>query len=68
MTTYGKYSPINTDILKQPIQMQLSQKEETFSRFSTKFSKSVLNFEYFRKTDDSPGPYISEITDSEKRC
>ena len=47
--------------------MQLSQKQETFSNFFAGFSKSILNFEYFQKKDDSHSPYISEITNSEKR-
>ena len=51
----------------QPIQMQLSQKQETFSGFFAAFSKSILNFDYFQKKDDSHGPYISDITNSEKR-
>ena len=67
LTADDKYSLINRGILKQPIQMQLSQKEETFSDYFTKVSKTVLNFEYFQKKDDSHIPYSSEITDSEKR-
>ena len=49
LTADDKYSLINRGILKQPIQMQLSQKEETFSDYFTKVSKTVLNFEYFQK-------------------
>ena len=37
----------------QPIQMQLSKKEETFSQFFAAFVKSRLNFEHFQKKDDS---------------
>ena len=66
LTADDKYSLINRGILKQPIQMQLSQKEETFSDYFTKVSKTVLNFEYFQK-NDSHIPYSSEITDCEKR-
>ena len=46
--------------------MELSQKQEKFSAFLAKFLKSILNFEYFQRKDDSHSPYISEITDSEK--
>ena len=41
----GKYSLLNRDNLRQPIQMQVSQKQETFSEFSSAFLKSSLNFE-----------------------
>ena len=50
----------------QPIPMQISQKEETFSEFFCGFLKSSVNFEHFQKKDDSHRSYISEITDSKK--
>ena len=37
----------------QPIQMQLSQKEKTFSKFLSAFLKASLNFEHFQKKGDS---------------
>ena len=49
LTADDKYSLINRDILMQPIQMHLSQKQETFSDFSPVFSKSILFFEYIFK-------------------
>ena len=49
----GKNSLLNRDNLMQPIQMQLSKKEETFSQFFAAFVKSRLNFEHFQKKDDS---------------
>ena len=67
LTADDKYSLINRDILTQPIQMHLSQKQETFSDFLPAFSKSILFFEYFLKKDDSHSPHILEITDFEKR-
>ena len=67
MTADDKYSLINRDILTQPIQMYFSQKQETFSHHFAAFSKSILFFEHFQKKDDSHSPYISEITDLEKR-
>ena len=39
--------------LTQPIQILLSQKQETFSQFFSAFLKSILNFENFGKKDDS---------------
>ena len=49
----GKNSLLNRDNLMQPIQMQLSKKQETFSQFFAAFVKSRLNFEHFQKKDDS---------------
>ena len=40
----GKYSLFNRVKLTQPIQMQLSRKEEFFSEFFSAFLKSSLNF------------------------
>ena len=64
----GKYSLLNRDNLTQPIQMQLSRKQKTFSEFFSAFLKSSLNFEHFLKKDDPHSWCISEITDPEKPC
>ena len=48
LTADDKYSVLNRDNLRQPIQMQLSQKEKTFSEFVSAFLKARLNFEYFQ--------------------
>ena len=45
----GKYSLFNRDKLTQPIQMQLSRKQETFFQFFFAFLKCSLNFEDFQK-------------------
>ena len=45
----GKYSLLNRDNLTQPIQMQVSRKQKTFSEFFAAFLKSILNFEHFQK-------------------
>ena len=66
LTADGKYSLLNRDSLTQPIQMQLSRKQKTFSEFFSAFLKSSLNFEHFQKKDDSHRWGISEITESEK--
>ena len=50
----------------QPIQMQLSRKQESFSDFFSAFLKSILNFEHFLKKVDPHCWVISEITDWEK--
>ena len=44
-----KYSLLNRDNLKQPIQMQLLQKQKTFSWVFSSFSKSILNLEQLQK-------------------
>ena len=64
----GKYCLLNRDNLTQPIQMQLSRKQKTFSEFFSAFLKSSLNFEHFLKKDDPHCWCISEITDPEKPC
>ena len=66
LTADGKYSPLNGDNLTQPIQMQLSPKQEICSQSFCGFLESSLNFEHFQKKDDSHRSYISEIRDSEK--
>ena len=49
LTVDDKYSLFNRDNLTQPIQMHLSQKEKIFSEYTSKFFKSKLSFEYFKK-------------------
>ena len=44
-----KYSLLYRDNLMELIQILLSQKQKTFSEFSSPFSKSTLNFEHFQK-------------------
>ena len=56
----GKYSLLNRDNLRQPIQMQLSRKKKTFSSLFSAFLISNLNFEHFqKKKDDSHSWCIS---------
>ena len=52
LSVYGKYSLFNRGNLTQRIQMQLSQKQKTFSEVFSAFLKSSLNFEHFLKKDD----------------
>ena len=56
---------LNRDNLTIPIQMQLSQKKKTFSKFFARFLKSKINFKYFQKKNDPHRFCICEITDSE---
>ena len=44
----GKYSLLNRDNLRQPIQMELSQKQKSFSGFVFEFLKDRLNFEHLK--------------------
>ena len=62
----GKSSLLDRDNLTQRIQMQLSQKQKTFSEFFSSFLKSSLNLEHFKKKDDPHCWRIFEITDSQK--
>ena len=63
----GKYSLLNRDNLTQPIQIQLSRKQKTFSEFFAAFLKFSWNFEHFQKKDDCHSWGISKITESEKQ-
>ena len=67
MTADHKDYMFNRDNLTQPIQMQLSRKQETFSEYFCAFFKSCLNFEPFQKKGDSHRWGISKITESEKQ-
>ena len=67
MTADGKQYLLNRDNLTQPIQMQLPQKQKTFSEYFFAFLKSSSNFEHFQKKDDSHSWGISKITESEKQ-
>ena len=61
-----KYPFPNADNLTTPIQMQLSEKQKSFSEFFASFLKSRLNFKYCEKKDEPDRFSISEITESEK--
>ena len=47
-----KHYLLNRDNLTQPIQIQLSQKQKTFSQFFFAFLKSILNFKHLPKKDE----------------
>ena len=52
LTVDDKFYLFNRDNLTQPIQMQLYQKQKTFSEFFFAFLKSILNFKHLPKKDD----------------
>ena len=53
LTVKDKDYLLNSNNLTKPIQMQLSQKQKTFSEFFFfVFLKSTLNFKHFPKKDD----------------
>ena len=63
----GKYPLLNRDNLTQPIQMQVSRKQKTFSQFFSGLLKSNLNFKHIQTKKKEPQSLcISEITDPEK--
>ena len=47
LTVDEKHYLLNRDNLTQPIQIQLSQKQKTFSEFFFAFLKSIFNLKYF---------------------
>ena len=49
MTADDKYTLLNTDNLTQPIQMELSGKQETFPDFVPTVVKCSSKFEHFGK-------------------
>ena len=52
LTVNEKHHLLNRDNLTQEIQMQLSEKQKTFSEFFFAFLKSILNFKHLPKKDD----------------
>ena len=59
LTADDKYSLLNRDDLTEPIQILLSQKQTTLSRFFFAFLKSRLNFEPFQTKGDPDSRCIS---------
>ena len=49
LTVDDKHYLLNRDNLTQPIQMQLSKKEKTFSQFFFAYLKSILNYKHLPK-------------------
>ena len=66
LTTDDKHYLLNRDNLTKPIQMQLSQKQKTFSEFFFAFLKSILNFKHLLRKNDPHRSSISGKACSEK--
>ena len=52
LTADGKSPVPGCENLQLPIQMQLSEKQKTFSEFFVPFLESKSNFKHFQKKDD----------------
>ena len=65
LATDEKYLAHHRENLKTPIQMQLSQKQKSFSQSFAEFLKSSENFKYFESKDEPHRFCIFEVTDSE---
>ena len=66
LTVNDKHFLLNRKNLNQPIQMQLSEKEKSFSEFFFALLKSILNFKHLPKRDNPRSSCISGNTGSEK--
>ena len=52
LTADGKYPVEGCENFQFPIEMQLSEKQKTFSDFCVWFLDSTSNFEHFERKDD----------------
>ena len=52
LTVNEKHYLLTRDNLTQTVQIQLSQKQNTFCEFFVTFLKSTFNFKHFPKKDD----------------
>ena len=66
LTVHDNHYLFNRHNLTQPVQVKLSQKRKTFSKFSFAFLKSILNFKHLPKKDDAHSWSISGNRSSEK--
>ena len=66
MTVDDKYSFLNRDNIKHLIQMQVSQKQKSFSAIFFKVLKSTSYSQNFQKNDGPHSWCISKMMDSEK--
>ena len=69
LTANGKHHLLKRDNSTQPIQMQISQKQNTFFHFFFFFAflKPLLIFKHFFRRNEGESGCISEIKSSEKR-
>ena len=61
-----KYCLLYRDNLLQPIQILLSQKQKTFSKFFSPFLKSTLNLEHFQTKMTLIADVFPKLTSSKK--
>ena len=67
LTGNYEYSPIGRKNLQLTVQMQFSEKLQTFLRIFITFLESPLNFEHFEKKKKEPyGSNIFEVIDSQR--
>ena len=66
LTVNNKHYLVNRGNLTQPIQMQLSEQQKTFSEFFFAFLICILNFQNYPKKDDPRSSCISGNNGSEK--
>ena len=66
MPADDKHYLLNKDNLGELIQMQLTQKQKTFSQFWFAFLKSILNSKHLPKKGDTHSWCISQNTGSKK--
>ena len=52
LPVHDEHYLLNRDNLMQTIQIQLSEKQKTFSEFCFSFLKSLLNYKHLAKKDD----------------
>ena len=67
LTADCEFYGTNRDNLPLPIQIELSEKIQTSSRFFIAFLQSALNCEHFEKKSQPQGLSISEVIDSQRR-
>ena len=67
LTVDDNHYLLNRHNLTQPIEMRLSQKRKTFSRFFFAISKSIINFKHLPKKDDPHSSCLFGNTTSQKR-
>ena len=67
LTANYEYCRNNTHNLPLPVQMQLSGKLKTISRYFIALFDSALNFEHFEKKNQPHSSSISEVIDSQRR-
>ena len=68
LTADNQYSLRDSEILPQPILMQISKKRIAFSQYFSLLLKSTSHFKHFEKKGDPHSLYICEIMECERRA